>query len=154
MKTQEQEIKASENRKVTCFSLLYIERKCQQLQEWQRLMPAFLEIAISLQTNNSFPSGAPDCLFLIFFFFLINIFLKNIVFFIPYIFFLICEYKRQRDSIKPMFYYSKGWEAQGGIQPKMPPLLVLSKKKEKKCAWKFFIGVDFYKRRSPYWHEK
>lgn len=69
MTTREQEIKASENTKVTSFSLLCIQRKCQQLQEWQRLMPAFLEIAISLQTDNPFPSGSPDCPFKNFFFF-------------------------------------------------------------------------------------
>lgn len=63
MKTQEQEIKASENTNVIWFSLLYIERKSQQLQEWQRLMSAFLEIAISLQTDNPFPLGATTCPF-------------------------------------------------------------------------------------------
>lgn len=64
MKIQKQEIKASENMTVT--SLLYIEMKCQQLQEWQRLMPAILEIEISLQTDNPFPLGASNCPFLIF----------------------------------------------------------------------------------------
>lgn len=63
MKTQEEKIKASENMKVTSFSLLYTERKCQQLQECQRLIPAFLEIAISFQTDNPFPLGVPNCPF-------------------------------------------------------------------------------------------
>lgn len=64
MKIQEQETKASENTNVT--SLLYIERKCQRIQEWQRLMPAILEISISFQADNPFPLGAPNCPFLIF----------------------------------------------------------------------------------------
>lgn len=69
------------------FSFIIFERKSRQLQEWQRLMPAFLELAISLQADNAFPLGATTCPF--FFLLFINSFLKNMAVFPALTFFYL-----------------------------------------------------------------